>query len=237
MVPRALPGRCNPLQPARAGALGAGGLGRSAAAWRDEGRAPGSGLYQERIPRRHLRVLGQPDAAIPCITSPLKWFPCGVGGSGRQPIQSADPGRGAAWGSLNSNLNEDVWGKGAGHPKEFRLVRKSGPTRARFGRDGRAIRCSPLVRQRLGTPGLGRPAGASRDADGPEASGCAKSVSRGLVCEFWDAQERPCRASQLRSNGFPSGSAAVGASPFRPPTPGGAWRVGRTVRAKYTECD
>ena len=99
LVPRALPGRCNPLQPARAGALGAGGLGRSAAAWRDEGRAPGSGLYQERIPRRHLRVLRRPDAATPCITSPLKWFSCGVGGSGRQPIQSADPEWGAAWGS------------------------------------------------------------------------------------------------------------------------------------------
>ena len=92
LVARALPGRCNPLQPARAGALGAGGLGRSAAAWRDEGRAPGSGLYEERIPRRHLRVLGRPDAAIPRITSPLKRFSCGVGGSGRQPIQSADPG-------------------------------------------------------------------------------------------------------------------------------------------------
>ena len=91
LVPRALPGRCNPLQPARAGALGAGGLGRPAAAWRDEGRAPGSGLYQGCIPRHQLRVLGRPDAAIPCITSPLKWFSCGVGGSGRQPIQSADP--------------------------------------------------------------------------------------------------------------------------------------------------
>ena len=106
--------------------------------------------------------------------------------------------------------------------------------RARFGPDGRAIRCSPLVRERLGTPGLGRPARARRDADGPEASGCAKSVSRGLVCEFWDAQVRPSRASQLRSNGFPSGSAAVGASPFSPPTPAGARRVGRRVRTKYT---
>ena len=91
--------------------------------------------------------------------------------------------------------------------------------RARFGPDGNAIRCSPHVRERFGTPGLGRPARARRDADGPEASGCAKSVSRGLVCEFWDAQVRPSRASQLRSNGFPSGSAAVGASPFSPPTP------------------
>ena len=90
LVPGPPPGRCNPLQSARAGALRAGGLGRPARAWRDEGRAPGSGLYQERIPRRHLRVLGRPDAAIPCITSPLKWFSCGVDGSGRQPIQSAE---------------------------------------------------------------------------------------------------------------------------------------------------
>ena len=106
--------------------------------------------------------------------------------------------------------------------------------RARFGPDGRAIRCSPLVRERLGTPGLGRPARASRDADGPQGSSCAKSVSRGLVCELWDAQVRPSRASQLRSNGFPSGSAAVGASPFSPPTPGGARRGGQRRGAKLT---
>ena len=116
LVPRALPGRCNPLQPARAGALGAGGLGRSAAAWRDDGRAPGSELYQERIPRRHVRVLGRPDAAIPCITSPLKWFSCGVGGSGRQPIQSADPGEGRGVGvkrrKSGRNLHSKVYLKG-----------------------------------------------------------------------------------------------------------------------------
>ena len=115
LVPRALPGRCNPLQPARAGALGAGGLGRSAAAWRDEGRAPGSGLYQERIPRRHLRVLRRPDAAIRCIASPLKWFSCGVGGSGRQPIQSADPQGPAGGEARRERIGENFYVEASEH--------------------------------------------------------------------------------------------------------------------------
>ena len=65
LVPRALPGRCNPLQPARAGALGAGGLGRSAAAWRDEGRAPGSGLSPRAHPELSLASSEAPRCGHP----------------------------------------------------------------------------------------------------------------------------------------------------------------------------
>ena len=88
--------RCSPLVRER---FGTPGLGRPARARRDEGRARGFGLCQERIPRARLRVLGRPSAAIPCVTTPLKRFSFGVGGSGRKPIQSADPGRGAACGA------------------------------------------------------------------------------------------------------------------------------------------
>ena len=92
---------------------------------------------------------------------------------------------------------------------------------------GGAIRCSPLVRERLGLGGWdARPRhGAMRG--GFQAPGSTKSASRGVMCEFWGAQMRPSLASQVRSNGFPAGSAAVGASPFSPPTPNGARRGGR----------
>ena len=58
-----------------------------------------------------MRVLRRPNAATACVTSPPKRFCLGVGGSGRKPIQSADPGRGAAWGSKGiaklSKIRED----------------------------------------------------------------------------------------------------------------------------------
>ena len=80
--------RCSPLVRER---FGTPGLRRPDRARRDEGRAPAFGLCQERIPRARLRVLGRRSAAILCVTTPLKRFSFGVGGSGRQPIQSADP--------------------------------------------------------------------------------------------------------------------------------------------------
>ena len=151
LAPGPPPGNCNPLQPARAGALRAGGLGRPARAWRDEGRDPGSGLYQERIPRRHLRVLGRPNAVIPCITSPLKWFSCGVGGSGRKPIQSADPvdacgavekKRSLVRGGVLKISFQELGARGAGAQKQP-VARPPGSP------GGCAIRCSPHARERL----------------------------------------------------------------------------------------
>ena len=99
---------------------------------------------------------------------------------------------------------------------------------------GGAIRCSPLVRERLGLGGWdARPRhGAMRD--GFQAPGSTRRASRGVICEFWGAQLRPSVASQVRSNGFPAGSAAVGASPFSPPTPR-VRREGRLERADRRE--
>ena len=81
------------------------------------------------------------------------------------------------------------------------------------------MRCSPLVRERLGLGGWDARLRHGAMRDGLQAPGSTKSASRGVICEFWGAQMRPSLASQVRSNGFHAGSAAVGASPFSPPTP------------------
>ena len=86
---------------------------------------------------------------------------------------------------------------------------------------GGAIRCSPLVRERFGLGGCDARPGHGAMRDGLQAPGSTKSASRGVICELWGAQMQPSLASQVRSNGFPAGSAAVGASPFSPPTPEG----------------
>ena len=83
---------------------------------------------------------------------------------------------------------------------------------------GGAIRCSPLVRERLGLGGWDARLRHGAMRDGLQAPGSTKSASRGVICEFCGAQMRPSPASQVRSNGFPAGSAAVGASPFSPPS-------------------
>ena len=75
------------------------------------------------------------------------------------------------------------------------------------------------MRERLGLGGWDARLRHGAMRDGLQAPGSAKSASRGVMCEFWGAQMRPSLASQVRSNGFPAGSAAVGASPFSPPTP------------------
>ena len=84
-----------------------------------------------------------------------------------------------------------------------------------------AIRCSPLVRERLGLGGWDARLRHGAMRDGLQASASAESAPRGVIGKFWDARLRMSRASQVRSEGFPSGSAAVGASPFGPPTPEG----------------
>ena len=97
-----------------------------------------------------------------------------------------------------------------------------------------AIRCSPLVRERFGLGGWDARPGHGAMRDGLQAPGSTKSASRGVICEFWGAQMRPSLASQVRSNGFPAGSAAVGASPFSPPTPGSGARGGKGSRVRKT---
>ena len=115
-------------------------------------------------------------------------------------------GRGGL-GAANSHRGDQIWSPGRS--------------------PGGAIRWSPLVRERLGLGGWDARLRHGAMRDGLQAPGSTKSASRGVMCKFWGAQMGPPLASQVRSNGFPAGSAAVGASPFSPPTPNGGRRGGR----------
>ena len=89
------------------------------------------------------------------------------------------------------------------------------------------------MRERLGLGGRDTRLRHGAMRDGLQASGFVEGVPRGLIGEFWDAPVRPSRASQVRPNGFPSGSAAVGACPFSPPTPEGVSACGAESKDEF----